>query len=265
MSIHPSALVAPDADIHPSASIGPYSIIGAGVRIGADCVIDSHVRIEGAAVLGVGNRVCHGATLGSEPQDIHFRPEDSRPLIIGQHNHFKEGVNISRGVKTEAGTCIGDHNYLMAFAHIGHDCHVGHHNIFANTATLGGHVQLGDHCFLSGHVAVHQFCRIGDSCMIGGVSGVTQDIPPFALTNGQRARLIGINTVGLRRQGFSAEQRRHIKAVYRLLFRSGQPLVRAMEAAEAQLPGPETERILAFIRAGDSGRGLTAFERKPRV
>jgi UDP-N-acetylglucosamine acyltransferase len=263
MDIHPSAIIAADADIHPSVVIGPYCLIGPGVRLGEGCVLDSQVRIEGGAQLGRCNRVCHGATLGSEPQDLGFRPEQSQPLVIGDHNHFKEGVNISRGVKTETGTRIGDHNYLMAFAHIGHDCQVGSHNVFANTATLGGHVQLGDHTFLSGHVAVHQFCRIGDSCMIGGVSGVTQDIPPFALTNGQRARLIGINSVGLRRQGFSSEQRRRIKAVYRLLFRSGLPRAHAMAEAAARYPGAETDRLLAFVRASDCGRGIAAFARAP--
>ncbi|EIC23491.1 acyl-ACP--UDP-N-acetylglucosamine O-acyltransferase [Thiorhodovibrio frisius] len=265
MSIHPTAIIAADAEIHPSVTIGPYSIIEAGVQLGEGCVIDSHVLISGAAQLGPGNRVCHGATLGTEPQDIGFRPEHSKPLIIGAHNHFKECVNISRGIKTDAGTRIGDHNYLMAFSHIGHDCLVGNHNTLANTATLAGHVSLGDGNFLAGHVAVHQFCRIGDLCMIGGITGVAQDIPPFALANGQRARILGLNTVGLRRAGFDSKARGHIKAVYRLLFRSGLRLSQAMEEAAAAYPGAETERILAFIRAGDSGRGIAAFggERKP--
>jgi UDP-N-acetylglucosamine acyltransferase len=262
MSIHPTALVAPDAEIHPSVRIGPYSIIDSGVRLGADCVIDGHVLITGAATLGPGNRVCHGATLGTEPQDLGFTPAHSKPLVIGAHNHFKENVNISRGVKTDAGTRIGDHNYLMAFSHIGHDCLVGNHNILANTATLGGHVTLGDRNFLAGHVAVHQFCRIGDLCMIGGLTGVSQDIPPFALANGQRARLIGINSIGLRRAGFNQAARSRIKAVYRLLFRSGLRLAEALEQAEAQFPDAETARILAFIRAGSAGRGIAAFGRE---
>ncbi|WPL16655.1 Acyl-[acyl-carrier-protein]--UDP-N-acetylglucosamine O-acyltransferase [Thiorhodovibrio winogradskyi] len=262
MRIHPTAIVAPDADLHPSVTIGPFCIIEAGVRLGEGCVLDSHVRIEGGTQIGPGNRICHGATLGTEPQDLGFRPEHSKPLVIGANNHFKEGVNISRGVKTDAGTRIGDHNYLMAFSHIGHDCQVGSHNIFANTATLGGHVTLGNHIFLAGHVAVHQFCRIGDLCMIGGVTGVAQDIPPFALANGQRARILGLNTVGLRRAGFDPGARSRIKAVYRLLFRSGLRLSAAMEQAAADFPGPETERILVFIRAGDSGRGIAAFGRE---
>lgn len=262
MNVHPTAIVAADAEIHPSVTIGPYSIIDAGVRLGEGCVIDSHVRITGAAQLGANNRVCHGATLGVEPQDIGFQPEQARPLVIGAHNHFKEGVNISCGVKTQDGTRIGDHNYLMAFAHIGHDCQVGSHNVLANTATLAGHVTLGDRNFLAGHVAVHQFCRIGDLCMIGGITGVTQDIPPFALANGQRARIIGINTVGLRRAGFDPKARSRIKAVYRLLFRTGLRLTQAMDQAAVEYPGPETERILAFIRAGNSGRGIATSSRE---
>lgn len=259
MSIHPTAIVAPDAEIHPSVSIGPFCIIGAGVRLGEGCVLDSHVRIEGAARLGPGNRLCHGVSLGTEPQDMGFEPSLSKPLTIGANNHFKENVNISRGLKTEAGTRIGDGNYFMAFSHAGHDCRIGDRNILANTATLAGHVSLGDGNFLAGHVAVHQFCRIGDLCMIGGITGVAQDIPPFALANGQRARILGLNTVGLRRAGFDQTARSRIKAVYRLLFRSGLRLAEAMAQAEARYPGPETERILDFIRGGDSGRGIATF------
>lgn len=263
MPIHPSAIIAADADIHPSVSIGPYSIIGPGVRLGAGCIIESHVLITGGACLGPGNRVCHGATLGTEPQDLGFRPENAKPLIIGADNHFKENVNISHGIKTDGGTRIGDRNYLMAFAHIGHDCIVGSDNVLANAATLGGHVTLGDRNFLSGHVAVHQFCRIGDLCMIGGLSGVTLDIPPFALTNGQRARLIGINTIGLRRAGFDQPRRSRIKAVYHLLFRSALRLQDALEQARRGYPSPETERILDFIRGdGQHVRGIARFARE---
>lgn len=264
MSIHPTAIVSPEAEIHPSAAIGPYSIIAAGVRLGPECVLDSQVRIEGAAQIGRGNRFCHGATIGSEPQDLGFRPEQSKPLVIGDHNHFKECVNISRGLKTDQGTRIGDHNYLMAFSHIGHDCLVGDHNILANTATLAGHVSLGDHNFLAGQVAVHQFCRIGDYCMIGGLTGVAQDVPPYVLANGQRARIVGLNSVGLRRHGFDQRQRSRIKAVYQLLLRSGLRLTDALDQAGREHPGAETEQILAFIRAGTSGRGIIGFQRDAR-
>ena len=255
--IHPTAIIEAGATVHPSTCVGPYSIIEAGAVIGPDCVIDSSVRIYGVTRMGRGNRVCHGATIGAEPQDLGYRPAHARPLTIGDHNHFKEGVNISRGTKTETGTRVGSHNYLMAFAHIGHDCIVGDHNIFANTATLGGHVEMAHHVFISGHVAVHQFCRIGAYTMIGGVSGVVQDVPPFVIANGQRADISGLNVVGLRRNGFDQVQRSRIKAVYRTVFRSGLRQAEALARAQAEHPGPETEHIVAFFQG--SSRGVIGF------
>ena len=257
MRIHPTAIVEDGAQLHDSVTVGPYSIIESGAVIGEGCRIESNVRIFGVTRMGAHNRVCHGATLGSEPQDLSFTPEKARPLIIGDHNHFKECVNISGGIKTEGGTRIGSHNYWMAFSHAGHDCVVGDHNVFANTATLAGHVEIDDHCFLSGQVAVHQFCRLGSYVMIAGVTGVPQDVPPYMLADGHRARLIGLNVVGLRRNGFGQEQRNRIKAVYRLILRSGLRLDDALQRAEDEYPGPETARIVAFIRA--SRRGIVSF------
>ncbi|NEV62064.1 acyl-ACP--UDP-N-acetylglucosamine O-acyltransferase [Thiorhodococcus minor] len=257
MSIHPTAIVEDGAQLHPSVSVGPYSIIESGAIIGADCRIESCARIYGNTRMGGHNRVCHGVTLGSEPQDLTFTPEKAMPLVIGDHNQFKEGVNISCGVKSEGGTRIGSHNYWMAFSHAGHDCVVGDHNIFANTATLAGHVEVAHHCFVSGQVAVHQFCRIGAYAMIAGVTGVPRDVPPFALADGHRARMLGLNVVGLRRNGFSQAQRSRIKAVYRLLFKSGLPREEALAAAQRDHPGAETDEILAFVRA--SQRGLISF------
>ncbi|MGD8206834.1 MAG: acyl-ACP--UDP-N-acetylglucosamine O-acyltransferase [Thiohalocapsa sp.] len=255
--LHPTAIVGDGAELHPSVCVGPYSIIDPGAVIGEGCVVESCARIYGATRMGRHNRVCHGATLGSEPQDLGYSPERARPLTIGDHNHFKEGVNISHGVKYATGTRIGSHNYFMTYSHVGHDCSVGDHNIFANTATLAGHVELADHVFVSGQVAVHQFCRIGAYSMLGGVSGVPKDVPPYVIVNGQRARIIGLNLVGLRRNGFDAARRARIKAVYRLLFRSGLGLEQALARAEAELPGPETDTIVAFIRG--SQRGVTRF------
>jgi UDP-N-acetylglucosamine acyltransferase len=139
-SIHPTAIVEDGAQLHDSVVVGPFSIVEAGAVLGEGCVIESQVRIYGATRMGCHNRVCHGATIGCEPQDLGYSPAKSRPLTIGDHNHFKEYVNLSRGTKTAEGTRIGSHNYLMAFAHVGHDCLVGDHNIFANTATLGGQI-----------------------------------------------------------------------------------------------------------------------------
>jgi UDP-N-acetylglucosamine acyltransferase len=253
--IHPTALIEDGAEIHPTASIGPYMIVEAGAVIGADCVIDSNVRIYGATRMGVGNRVCHGATIGAEPQDLSYTPDKSRPLTIGDHNHFKEGVNISRGVKTEYGTVIGSHNYLMAFAHIGHDCIVGDHNIFANTATLAGHVELAHHAFLSGHVAVHQFARIGALVMVAGVTGVSQDVPPFTLVDGHRAEIVGLNSVGLKRNGYDQAARTAIKRAYKTLYKSGLSKAEALEALR-EVDHDAVREIVRFVEG--STRGLVS-------
>lgn len=257
MTIHPTAIIEDGADVHPSVTVGPYTLIECGAVVGAGCIIESCVRIFAGTRMGEGNRVYHGATLGSEPQDLSYTLEQGKPLVIGDHNHFREGVNISRGVKSETGTRVGSHNYLMAYSHIGHDCTVGDYNIFANSATLAGHVLVEHHVFLSGQVAVHQFCRIGAYVMIAGVTGVPQDVPPYVLADGHRARIVGLNTVGLRRNGFSQTQRNAIKNVYRLIFRSGLRLAEALVRAERAYPTPETEHIVRFVRCAQ--RGVISF------
>ena len=258
MTIHPTAIIEDGAQVHPSVVVGPYSIVEAGAVIGEGCVIESCVRIYGQTRMGRNNRVCHGATLGSEPQDLTYTPDKSRPLTIGDGNHFKEGVNISRGVKTEGGTRIGNNNYWMAYSHAGHDCIVGDSNIFANTATLAGHVEVADRTFLSGQVAVHQFCRIGSYALVAGVSGVPQDVPPYVLADGHRARILGLNVVGLRRNGFTQEQRNIIKSAYRTIFRTGLRLAEALVKVEETFPAsPEAAQIVQFIQS--SRRGVISF------
>ncbi len=251
--IHPSAIVEDGAIVDPSVRIGPFTLVESGAEIGAGCVIESSVRIYAQTKMGENNTVCHGATIGSAPQDLSYTPDKGKPLTIGSGNHFKEGVNISHGVKEEHGTIVGNDNFLMAFSHIGHDCIVGNNNIFANTATLGGHVELGNRVFLSGHVAVHQFCRIGDFAMVGGVSGVRQDVPPYAMANGQYARFVGINLVGLRRAGFSQSQRSAIKQAYRLLLQSGLKTPDAIERVKSGDMTAEVEAILHFFETGQRG------------
>ncbi|MBK1694333.1 acyl-[acyl-carrier-protein]--UDP-N-acetylglucosamine O-acyltransferase [Chromatium weissei] len=257
MLIHPTAIIEDGAEVHDTVCVGAYSIVESGAVIGANCVIESCARIYGHTRMGMNNRVCHGATLGSEPQDLTFTPDRAKPLIIGDRNHFKEGVNISCGIKSNEGTRIGNDNYWMAFSHAGHDCVIGDYNIFANTATLAGHVTIENRVFLSGQVAVHQFCRIGSFAMVAGVTGVAQDVPPFALADGHRAKMIGLNVVGLRRNGFTQMQRNQIKAVYRLILRSGLKLAPALIQAELKYPSAETTHIVQFIQS--SQRGIISF------
>lgn len=257
-NIHATAIIGEHARIHPSVKIGPYCIVDDGAMIGADCVIDSHARIYPPVRMGTGNRVCHGVTLGSEPQDLGYSIEKAKPLTIGNNNHFKEYVNISGGIKEDHGTVIGNNNYLMTYTHIGHDCVIGDHNIFAPNAAVGGHVEIDHHVFLSGHVAVHQFCRIGAYVMIGGVSGVRQDIPPYCMANGQYAHYIGLNLVGLKRNGFDQKQRSAIKHAYQTLFHCGLKRGEALAQIQAKASSPEEQAIIDFVT--QAKRGLISAE-----
>ncbi|MCW8943990.1 MAG: acyl-ACP--UDP-N-acetylglucosamine O-acyltransferase [Sedimenticola sp.] len=256
MNIHPTALIDDRAELHDSVEVGPYSIIESGVIIGANSRIESGVRIFQDTHLGENNRVCHGAVLGCEPQDLGFTPEKSRPLLIGNNNHFKEGVNISRGVKTEGGTQIGDHNYFMCGFHAGHDSRLGNHNVFGPNSTLAGHVELGDHIFISGLVAVHQFCFIGDYAMIAGCAKVVKDIPPYVTCDGNPARIIGLNSIGLRRAGISAANRSAIKQAYKTLYHADLNTSQALAVLKQGARAPETDEIIDFFEKSD--RGVTA-------
>ena len=229
--------------------------------IGEGCVIDSlRAHLSAPPAWARYNRVCHGATLGSDAQDLGFNPDKARPLTIGDHNHFKEGVNISRGIKyrgrapASAATITG-----WPTPTPGHDCVVGDYNIFANTATLAGHVEVADRVFLSGQVAVHQFCRIGSYAMVAGVTGVPQDVPPYVLADGHRARIVGLNVVGLRRNGFTQEQRNRIKAVYRLIFRSGLRLARGPGQGRGRLSRAPGDRARSSQFIQSSRRGVISF------
>ncbi len=251
--IHPCAIVDPYARLADDVEVGPFSIIEADVEIGTGCKISSNVRIYSGTRMGCDNQVDHGTVLGCEPQDLGFVQENSKPLIIGDHNRFREGVNISRGVKTDHGTLVGSHNYIMAMCHIGHDCIIGDHNIFANTGSLSGHVEMEDHIFLSGKTATHQFCRIGAYAMIAGLSGVAQDVPPYLLADGHRAEAVNLNIVGLRRADFSPAQRKAIKQAYKIIYKSGLKLQAALDELKASEPTAEVSHIIEFIEGSERG------------
>ena len=254
VTIHPTAIVEEGAELHETVAVGPYSIVESGAILGPGCVIESNARVYGETTMGSHNRICHGATIGATPQDISYTPERAKRLSIGDQNVFREGVNVSHGVKEDHGTVIGNHNLFMFNCHIAHDCIVGDHNIFANTATLAGHVIIAHHCVLSAHTAIHQFCRVGAYAMLGGISGVRQDIPPYATANGQYARFVGLNLVGLKRNGFDATQRTAIKRAYRTLYDSGLTPAQALEELRTHNPSPEVATIIEFVE--NSQRGL---------
>jgi UDP-N-acetylglucosamine acyltransferase len=247
--------VSPRAQLGTGVNIGPYSIIGDHVVIGADTDIGAHVVIEGHTQVGERNKITGFSSIGTPPQDIGYRGEDTR-LLIGNDNIIREYVTINRATTKERWeTVMGDHNYIMAYAHIAHDNHLGNHVIMANVATLAGHVHVGDHTFLGGFAVVHQFVRIGAYAYVGGRSAVAQDIPPFMLVSGaEKARLYGINQKGLGRMGFSEESISGLKKAYRTIWRENRRLQEAIEKARQEIePFPELEMLLGFLDGSKRG------------
>ncbi len=253
--IHPTAIVEDGARIAPDVEIGAYSLIGPQVEIGAGCRIGPHVVITGQTRLGENNRVFQFASIGDEPQDKKFAGEDSA-LEIGTGNTIREYVTINRGTADGGGvTRVQDHNWIMAYCHIAHDCQVGSHVTMANGATLAGHVIVGDYAIFAGYSGAHQFCRIGDHAFLGMYGGVSQDVPAYVMVSGQPPRPRGINSEGLKRRGFDAEQIRSIREAYRLIYRSGKSRDEALSELEQRLPEqPELELMIRTARA--STRGL---------
>jgi UDP-N-acetylglucosamine acyltransferase len=261
-AIHSTAVVAPGAELAAGVRVGPYAVIGPHVRIGAGTRVGPHAVIDGRTTIGRDNRIFQFASVGAEPQDLKYRGEESR-LEIGDRNIIREFATLNPGT-TGGGmvTTVGSGTLLMNYAHVGHDCHVGSQCVLANGATLAGHVTIEDYVIVGGLAAIHQFVRIGESAILGGGAMVIRDVPPFCNASGDRARLRGINVIGLKRRGFDAEQVRAIKTAYRLLFASGTPFAeaRARVAAELQHHSPEVDRLLAFLAV--SSRGITCAIRR---
>lgn len=258
MDIHPSAVVSPKAELDRDVKIGPFSAIGPNVVIGRGTEIGSHVFIEGRTQIGENNRIFPFVVIGTPPQDIGYRGEATR-VIIGEENIIREFVSIHRATTKEEGvTSIGHGNYLMAYAHVAHDCRLGSHIIMNNAATLGGHVKVEDCSTVGAQSAVHQFVRIGAYAFIGGKTGVPQDIPPYMLAAGERAKLYGVNQKGLARQGFSRETIDGLKKAYQILWRKNKKFSDGLEQIHRELDMfPELERLLNFISS--SPRGITRY------
>jgi UDP-N-acetylglucosamine acyltransferase len=253
--VHPTALVAREAELGPRVRIGPYAVIGPQVRIGTRTWVGAHAVIQGRTTLGADNRVFPFASLGQPPQDLKYRGEASR-LEIGAGNAIREYVTMNPG--TEAGgmvTRVGNGSLFMANAHVGHDCEVGDTVVLANSAALAGHVVVEAHAIIGGLGGVHQFTRVGESAMCGAGAMVSQDVPPFCTASGDRARLYGLNLIGLKRRGFPEITVRALKRAYRALFLSGKPLEAAVaRAREAAGDTPEVAQLIAFVEG--SARGV---------
>jgi UDP-N-acetylglucosamine acyltransferase len=247
--IHPTAVVDPGARIAADVIVGPYCVIGAHVEIESHCHIGAHVVIDGITRIGAGNRIFPFASLGQDPQDKKYAGEATQ-LEIGRGNTIREYVTINRGTVQDHGvTRIGDDNWIMAYVHIAHDCHIGSHAVLANNATLAGHVHLGDYVTLGGATLVHQFCHIGEHAFTAFGARVNKNVPPFVTVSEGRARPRGLNSEGLKRRGFDDQRIRLLKDAYRLVYRSELPLEQAIERlGELAAASEDVRRLRDFLR-----------------
>lgn len=252
--IHSTAIIHPKAKLDATVCVGPYAVIDEGVELGADCVLGPHVYLTGQTKIGMKNVFHAGCVIGDAPQDLKYKNEPTR-VRIGDGNVFREHVTVHRSTKMEAETVIGSNNFLMAHAHVAHNCAVGNHVIMANGALLGGHAVVEDRAFISGNCLVHQFCRVGMLAMMQGGSAISKDLPPFCV--GLRVNeMCGLNVVGLRRAGFSTEERMELKQLYRGLFRSGENFRQALAEAHKTFCSTPSQYLLEFLK--HAKRGVSA-------
>lgn len=252
--IHTTAIISDKARIAGGVTVGPYAVIGDDVEIGSGSRIDSHVVINGPTSIGKDNHIYQFASIGDDPQDKKYADEATR-LVIGDRNTIREFCTISRGTAQDRGeTTIGDDNWIMAYVHIAHDCVVGSKTIMANNTTLAGHVHVGDWVICGGFSGIHQFCKVGAHAFLGMYSVVNRDIPAYTLVSGNPATARGINSEGLKRRDFTAEQIRNIKNAYRLTFRKGNKLADAIdEVAGLSQQHPELLVFLESLRSSERG------------
>ena len=253
-NIHPSADVSSGAELAAGVKIGPFSTVGGDVIIGRDTVIGSHVIIEGHTRMGEKNRIFPFSCIGTPPQDTGYTNEDTH-LIMGDNNVVREYVTINRATtKDEWETVMGNDNYLMAYAHVAHDCHLADGVVLTNGATLGGHTQIGEYAILGAFLAVQQFVRIGAHAYLGAKAGIDRDVPPFMITAGPRAKLYGINQKGLKRRGFSQETIDILKKAYSILWRKNKNLSDGIAQTRGELELiPELKMLLDFLVGSKRG------------
>jgi UDP-N-acetylglucosamine acyltransferase len=255
--IHPAAIIDPKAEIAEGVEIGPYSVIEKNVSIGEGTKIGPHVVIREGTHIGKRCQILQFASIGEAPQAVAYRGEKTL-LLMGDQNIIREFVTLHRGtVKGGGKTVLGNENFIMAYSHVAHDCQIGNQVVMANGATLAGHILIEDHAIIGGLSAIHQFCRIGAHAIVSGLTGLSQDVPPYMMAAGSRAKLFGLNTVGLKRAQFSEQTIRALKKAYRIIFRSSLTLEKAMKAVEEDdiFLIPEVRHLLDFIQ--HSKRGIS--------
>ena len=253
--IHPSAIVDPKAEVSEGVEIGPYSVVEKGVFIDEGTKIGPHVIVREGTQIGKQCQIFQFSSIGEAPQAFFYRGEKTS-LVVGHQNIIREFVTLHRGtIKGGGKTVVGNDNFIMAYSHVAHDCQIGNQVVMANGATLGGHILVEDHAIIGAFSAVHQFCRVGAHAIISGLTGVSQDIPPYVTAAGSRARLYGLNMVGLRRFKFSEQTIRSLKKAYRIIFRSGLTLEKAMKAVEEDdiFQISEVKHLLDFIQYSKRG------------
>jgi UDP-N-acetylglucosamine acyltransferase len=253
--VHPTAIVHPWAKIGVGVKIGPYSVIGEHVELGEGCVVGPHVLIEGRTTIGRNNTFYHGASIGGPPQDLKYEGNVSY-LEIGNDNTFREYTTVNVATNQGAKTAIGSRCFLMAYAHVAHDCVLGDDVILANSVNLAGYVTIDDHAIIGGVTPVHQFVRVGAHAFVGGGSRIERDIPPFIKAAGNPTRVYGVNTVGLERKGFSQEKRAMIKAMFNILYRNDLNVSQVLEhLRNGTFQDPERKILVDFLEASE--RGIT--------
>lgn len=253
--IHPTAQVSSEAVLSPDVEVEAFALIGPQVTIGAGTTIGPYTRIEGPTTIGERNRFHGYAAVGGPPQDLKYKGERTE-LVIGNDNVFREFVTLNRGTAGGGGiTTLGSNNFLMAYSHVAHDCHVGNGTVFANNATLAGHVDVGDFSTIGAFSAIHQFCRVGDHAFVGGATIATQDVLPYVKTVGSRpAATYGINSIGLERKGFQKETIEALQRAYRILVRSKLKLEEALQKIETDLGAhAEARYLVEFVRGAKRG------------
>lgn len=252
--IHSTAVIHPKAKVDPTVSVGPYAVIDEGVSVGPHCVVGPHVHLTGHTTIGAYNRFHAGAVIGDAPQDLKYKgaPSGTR---IGDRNTFRENVTVNRATGVDENTVIGSSNLLMANSHVGHNSILGDNVILANGALLGGHVKVQDRALISGNCCVHQFVRVGKLALMQGGSAISKDLPPFCVARGDNG-ICGLNIVGLRRAGFTNEQRVELKRLYHLLFRSHLKFSSALAQAQQEFTGEAARLMIEF--ASSTKRGLCA-------
>ncbi|HSS45427.1 MAG TPA: acyl-ACP--UDP-N-acetylglucosamine O-acyltransferase [Thermoanaerobaculia bacterium] len=254
VQVDPTAVVSAGARLAEGVVIGPYAVVGEEVVLGSGTTVGAHAHLEGPAVLGEKNRVFPHAVIGFEPQDLKFHGEKTR-LVIGAGNVFREFSTVHRGTATGRGeTVIGDGNLFMAYSHVAHDCRIGSAVVLANYAALAGHVDVEDAAILGAYVGAHQFIRVGTHAFVGAYSALRQDVLPFCRTDGAEPKTYGLNTIGLKRAGFSRERIEALEKAYRLLVKSKLNTSQALERISGELPAQaDVEHLVNFVRGSTRG------------